>query len=135
MTRLLKYIRLIKKKPSIAVRAGRAFVMANVFERKVLRGAEIAVTYRCQGKCDKCSCRSLIDESKPEMTTEQILKVCRKISSAGAILINLTGGEPLLQLSQRHQQFQKALCQDGSLRPMPQQHLYLYPSVFLVDVR
>ena len=97
MTRLLKYIRLIKKKPSIAVRAGRAFVMANVFERKVLRGAEIAVTYRCQGKCDKCSCRSLIDESKPEMTTEQILKVCRKISSAGAILINLTGGEPLLR--------------------------------------
>ena len=95
--RLLKYIRLIRKNPDIALQAAKAFILANIFNKKVIRGAEVAVTYRCQGKCEKCSCRSLIDETRSEMTIEQILKVCRKISGAGAILINITGGEPLLR--------------------------------------
>ncbi len=94
---LLKYIRLATEKPSCTLRGVLSLVEAHIFNKKVLRGVELAITYKCQARCDKCSCRTMIDNSRAEMTTQQVLYVCKQVTRAGAILINLTGGEPLLR--------------------------------------
>ena len=97
MKNLCKYIRLVKQKPSVVTRVAKALFLTKVFKRKVLRGVEFAVTYQCQAKCEKCSSRGLIDSGRQEMSLEQILNISRQIVNAGAILINFTGGEPLLR--------------------------------------
>jgi len=97
MTNPLQYMLLAKKKPYLVLKGVKGLLSTNFLNSKIIRGAEIAVTYDCQGKCEKCSCRLLVDKSKKELTLGQILNVCDKIADMGAILINITGGEPLLR--------------------------------------
>jgi len=93
----LRYIKLAKQKPAIIKRGVKAMFMANLLKKPVLRGADIAVTYKCQAHCKKCSTKALIDSSRQEMTLAQITGISREIIGLGGILINLTGGEPLLR--------------------------------------
>ena len=93
----MKYIALASRKPAIAFPAIKGMIKTNVFGKKVLRGAEIAVTYRCQAHCSKCSCRTLVDGRRQEMTRGSIIAVCREMVGLGCIFINVTGGEPLLR--------------------------------------
>ena len=97
MRKLFRYFTLIKQKPAIVPRGIKGLFLSNVCGRKVLRGAELAVTYRCQAACKKCSTRSLIDEQRQEISFEQIIDIAQQIVDAGGILIDLTGGEPLLR--------------------------------------
>lgn len=94
---MLKYIRLIRQKPSVASRGLRALILARYFNRRMLKGAELAVTYRCQGSCRRCSCMHLLQEHRKEMSGGDIYLLSKQITDAGGILINLTGGEPLLR--------------------------------------
>jgi MoaA/NifB/PqqE/SkfB family radical SAM enzyme len=97
MLNYAKYINIIKQKPSVIYPALKAFLKTNLLNKRVLRGADIAVTYLCQGRCKKCSCQDLIEDNRPEMSKEEIVGIAKQIISAGGILINLTGGEPLLR--------------------------------------
>ena len=97
MSKLFKYLTLLKQKPSIILPAAKGFILANVLAQPALRGAELAVTYRCQASCYKCSTRTLIEEGRTEMSAEEIVSVSRQVVRAGGILIDLTGGEPLLR--------------------------------------
>jgi len=97
MLKLAKYIKIIRQKPSIIYPALKALLKTNLLNKRVLRGADIAVTYHCQGKCKKCSCQDLIDKDRMEMSKEEVVQISKQIVSAGGILINLTGGEPLLR--------------------------------------
>lgn len=92
----LKYVPVLRDKPSVVPRALRQWVSARVLGRAVLRGVELAVTFDCQGRCTKCSCVGLV-ANREVLTRAEILATCRRIVDAGAILINLTGGEPLLR--------------------------------------
>lgn len=97
MNNLFQYIRLARKKPYLILKGINGLLSVNFLNRKAIRGAEIAVTYDCQGKCEKCSCRRLVKKGEKELTLEQILGIGNKIANMGAILINVTGGEPLLR--------------------------------------
>jgi len=97
MLRLARYMSIIRQKPSVIYPALKAFLKANLLSKRVLRGVDIAVTYLCQGRCKKCSCQDLIEDNRPEMSKEEIAGIAKQVISAGGILINLTGGEPLLR--------------------------------------
>jgi len=97
MTVFLKYLNLVKQKPSILLRGIKYLFLARVLNKRVLRGIELAVTYKCYGKCEKCSCLTLREDNRKEMPKEQILNVVYQAINAGAILINITGGDPLLR--------------------------------------
>jgi MoaA/NifB/PqqE/SkfB family radical SAM enzyme len=97
MIGLNKYISLFRKKPQIIPKAFKGMFLAHLANRRILRGVELAVTYDCQGACPKCSCRSLVKKGQKKMSLEQLYSLCLDISDSGAILINFTGGEPLLR--------------------------------------
>jgi len=61
--------------------------------------SEIALTYRCQNRCDFCYASSPHrGEKKHEMTTEEVKTVIRKIREEAHVpTISFTGGEPTLR--------------------------------------
>ncbi|MDP8224222.1 MAG: radical SAM protein [Candidatus Lernaella stagnicola] len=63
--------------------------------RRVLRGVEFCVTYRCQLDCRHCLTKPLIDQTRPEMTTDQAVRAIANLAALGAVFINVTGGEAL----------------------------------------
>jgi hypothetical protein len=65
--------------------------------RRLLRGVEFCVTYRCQLNCAHCLTKSLVDEQRAEMTADQAVRAIRDLAKLGALFVNLTGGEPLLR--------------------------------------
>ena len=72
---------------------------ARVFagEKRLLRGVEFCVTYRCQLDCAHCLTKPLVDPARPEMTADQVVAAIADLAALGAVFINLTGGEPLLR--------------------------------------
>lgn len=96
MIRLNKYISLLKKKPQIIPKVLKGMLLAHLVNKRILRGVELAVTYDCQGTCPKCSCSSLAKKGREKMSLEQLYSLCLDISDSDAVLINFTGGEPLL---------------------------------------
>ena len=61
--------------------------------------SEIALTYKCQNRCDFCYASSPYrGDEKPEMTTEEVKTVINKISGEAKVpTISFTGGEPTLR--------------------------------------
>ena len=61
--------------------------------------SEIAVTYKCQNRCDFCYASSPYrGDEKPEMTTDEVKTVIDKISGEAKVpTISFTGGEPTLR--------------------------------------
>ncbi|MBU1726900.1 MAG: radical SAM protein [Candidatus Omnitrophica bacterium] len=94
---ILKYSSIAKQKPFVCARWLRAFFCSNILRRRVLRGVEFAVTYKCQVNCVKCSCADLVNNHRRELSTEEIINLSNQVINAGALLINFTGGEALLR--------------------------------------
>jgi MoaA/NifB/PqqE/SkfB family radical SAM enzyme len=95
--RAVRYLNILRKKPSVIPRMARQMVEAKLLGRGVLRGVEMAVTYRCQASCPKCSCQKLVVPGREELSTDAVVELCRRVVEAGGILVNFTGGEPLLR--------------------------------------
>lgn len=58
-------------------------------------GAAVELTYRCNETCRFC----YIDKGKynPELTTDQVFFVIKKLVDSGVLFCNLTGGEPFIR--------------------------------------
>lgn len=97
MTHLKRYYNIIRKRKRIIPKALRGYALSAFRKRGVFRGAELAVTYDCQAGCPKCSCRSLIDDKRSELSTPEIIKIADEMVANKGILVDLTGGEPLLR--------------------------------------
>jgi MoaA/NifB/PqqE/SkfB family radical SAM enzyme len=78
--------------PKLAANTARA-----ALGRRVLRGVEFAVTYRCDLDCPHCLKQRLVDGSRAELTAQEIRRTARRIAGLGGIFINLTGGEAALR--------------------------------------
>jgi AdoMet-dependent heme synthase len=59
--------------------------------------ATVAVTYRCQCRCEHCYSNSPDRPRENEMSTEEIRSVLDQIRQLGAMAVHFSGGEPLLR--------------------------------------
>ncbi len=67
-------------------------IIESAFAKAIPLNCQVEVTYRCNHKCTFCYNSPT---GEPEMTTEQLFEVLRKISEFGVLYVTLTGGEPL----------------------------------------
>jgi len=68
--------------------------------KKCLRSLEIALTYRCNARCQQCSCRTYIKpelEETGKLTIDEIKNAIDQAVDLGAFQFVLNGGEPLLE--------------------------------------
>tara|TARA_B100000929_G_C15474001_1_gene408835 strand:- start:350 stop:1492 length:1143 start_codon:yes stop_codon:yes gene_type:complete len=75
------------------------YFKTRVLKQRVLRSVELAVTYDCNLRCDKCfALKWLNEENKRDyMTVDQIKKMWDEAYKLGAVHVNITGGEPLMR--------------------------------------
>lgn len=59
--------------------------------------ATIAVTYRCQLKCDHCGSGRYNKDKQQELTTDEVKAAMRDLAEIGSRSIAFFGGEPLLR--------------------------------------
>jgi len=57
----------------------------------------VAVTYRCQCRCEHCYSDSPTRPREIELGTEELRSVLRQIRGLGAMAVHFSGGEPLLR--------------------------------------
>ena len=62
-----------------------------------LRGVELAVTYRCQCRCQHCLRTTLEEPDRRELDLPELRRVMQDLHRLGVLNINLTGGEPLMR--------------------------------------
>ncbi|MCZ7584488.1 MAG: radical SAM protein [Deltaproteobacteria bacterium] len=90
-------LRLLVRHPKTVWRVAKGYARVLCGERRPLRGAEFCVTYRCQLNCAHCLTKPLIDGQRKEMSTTQAIEAMRGLGRAGAVFVNITGGEALLR--------------------------------------
>jgi len=90
-------LRLVLRHRRVVGRLLRNYARVFSGEKRLLRGVEFCVTYRCQLQCAHCLTKPLIDDARPEMTADQAVAAIADLAAMGAVFINLTGGEPLLR--------------------------------------
>jgi len=90
-------LRLLWRHPRVLGRLAGNYAKILAGRRRLLRGVEFCLTYRCQLRCAHCLTKPLIDETRAEMTADQAVQAIAELASLGAVFINLTGGEPLLR--------------------------------------
>jgi MoaA/NifB/PqqE/SkfB family radical SAM enzyme len=59
--------------------------------------ATVAVTYRCQSRCQHCYSDSPGRAPEEELTAEEIKSVLRQVRDLGVLAVHFSGGEPLLR--------------------------------------
>jgi radical SAM protein with 4Fe4S-binding SPASM domain len=64
------------------------------FAKKIPMDAMIVLTERCHLRCQQCY---LVENPRPEMSTDEIKDTLRQLSEAGTLNVTFTGGEPLLR--------------------------------------
>jgi len=57
----------------------------------------VAVTYKCQSRCEHCYSDSPSRPLEEELTTEELKSVIRQVRDLGAMAVHFSGGEPLLR--------------------------------------
>lgn len=85
------------KKPQLVLRVISNYYKIFVLKKKIVRKVEMGVTFKCQCDCAKCSSHYMHDTTKIKLSIDEIKKAAREIIKLGAIQINFTGGEPLLE--------------------------------------
>jgi MoaA/NifB/PqqE/SkfB family radical SAM enzyme len=67
-----------------------------VLKKRMVRSVELAVTYNCNLRCDKCFALKWLEEKKSKfLTVDEIKKLWDQAYAMGATHVNLTGGEPI----------------------------------------
>jgi len=78
-------------------RVARNYVRLVVLRKKVLRGVEFALTYRCNCRCGHCSAAHLRDRDRRPLPLDAVRRTLAQCRDLGALNINLTGGEVLMR--------------------------------------
>ena len=94
---LLKYFRIIHSRPSVFPILLKNYYLKKIKRRRILSIVDLAVTYRCQAGCQRCSCRPLFNESSDEIPAKDIISFLSEIKKEGCFFVNITGGEPLMR--------------------------------------
>ncbi len=94
---LIKHAKIVSRSPLLMGRIAKGYFNAHVLKKDVLRSVELAITFKCQAKCDFCYSDTLYDKNRSNLTVEEIRELWRESRKLGAIHINLTGGEPMMR--------------------------------------
>ena len=94
-----QHLTFFKGRPFMMWRYFLGYFKTRVLKQRVLRSVELAVTYDCNLRCDKCfALKWLNEENKRDyMTVNQIKKMWDEAYKLGAVHVNITGGEPLMR--------------------------------------
>jgi MoaA/NifB/PqqE/SkfB family radical SAM enzyme len=68
--------------------------------KRCLRSLEVAITYRCNAKCEQCSCRIDYDkdgEKNKKLTIDEFKNAIDQAIEMGAFQFSINGGEPMLE--------------------------------------
>mgnify|MGYP002633877780 CR=1 FL=1 len=90
---------LVTRKPQLIPKLAVNFARMNMMEQQVLRTASINIESACNATCDHCSADHMMEETKHNadaLTVEQYQRAIDGFLRAGAVSVNLTGGEPLI---------------------------------------
>jgi AdoMet-dependent heme synthase len=95
---------LLRRRPQLVPKLAVNFLRINAFDHDVMRTASISVEHRCNAACDHCSADKIMDEGKRDarrgqseaMTLPELRRALDGFLRAGAVSVNITGGEPLL---------------------------------------
>ena len=68
--------------------------------KNTLRGFELAITYKCNSRCEQCSCRKAYDsegEANKRLSAEEFKNAVDQAVDMGAFQFSINGGEPMLE--------------------------------------
>lgn len=109
-----RYIsRIVSRKPLFLARLLRNYALTSLKPaRPPLRFVDVAVTYKCTMHCEHCSALHMEKRELNYLTPEQYIDVARKLLRAGVLVVNITGGEPLIRpdLTEVITAFQPSKC-------------------------
>lgn len=97
MRKYLRHLGYVKYPLPVVARVIRGYCRALLLRRPTLRSVEIATTYACQARCEKCYAATQSQPGRPELTVAEIGSIVAQAIALGAIHVNLTGGEALLR--------------------------------------
>ena len=95
--RVRKHMGYLRRYPGVMPRAAVNYLRLLALRQPVLRGVELALTFRCNCACEHCSAARLRSSSGGDPCTGQVLDTIRQCRELGALNINLTGGEALFR--------------------------------------
>ena len=91
-------LRVICRKPMFLLRLIRNYILLVIRpSRPPLRFIDVAVSYKCNMKCTHCSATEMLRKGCKDMTLEEYRIAADKLIKAGVLVVNITGGEPLLR--------------------------------------
>ena len=86
-----------RRKP-VLIRRSFFFFFCKLIGKPALRGMDVAVTYRCNLRCEHCNVAGQINDSRSEISAADIIRAVRQLQKMGGFYVTFTGGEPLLAL-------------------------------------
>ena len=83
-------------KLQLVARAATGYVKYLAGQRPRLRYVDVIMHYACNLKCEHCSCETLKDSSRKQLTPEDWGRVAKQAEKMGVITFGVQGGEPLV---------------------------------------
>lgn len=93
---IVRYFNFLYDKPYLLLKIIKNYFRMLLLRQKVLRIADIALTFNCNARCSHCCSSTLANQTKQELTIEEVKDCIKQSLRLGAIIFNFLGGEPLL---------------------------------------
>lgn len=95
---------LLRRRPEVVPKLALNVLRLNLLGQDVMRTASLSIEHRCNAACDHCSADKIMHEGRSDargghpgtMDLEEIRRAVDGFLRAGAVALNITGGEPLL---------------------------------------
>jgi MoaA/NifB/PqqE/SkfB family radical SAM enzyme len=89
----------VKRKPQLIPKLAVNYARMNFMDQDVLRTASVNIESACNATCDHCSADDIMGETtrnENQLSLDEYRRAIDGFLRAGAVSVNLTGGEPLL---------------------------------------
>ncbi len=93
----ISHLRFLRSRPLVAARLAANVFHAFLLKRPRMKNMELAVTYRCNQKCEMCSATTLARKHARVLSVDEIVDLVDQCKLLGLVHVDLTGGEPLLR--------------------------------------
>ncbi len=95
---------LLRRRPQLVPKLAVNFLRMNALGQDVMRTASVSIEHRCNAACDHCSADKIMHEGRRDyrqgrpdtMDLGELRRALDGFLRAGAVGVNVTGGEPLL---------------------------------------